>query len=75
MGTDLATQQCLVHCLHFVCTLLILLPGQVIEAGANAIVAGSAVFKAKSYRDGECQILLCCSQAGNPSLRDANVAF
>jgi pentose-5-phosphate-3-epimerase len=26
---------------------------QVIEAGANAIVAGSAVFKAKSYRDGE----------------------
>lgn len=26
---------------------------QVIEAGANAIVAGSAVFKAKSYKDGE----------------------
>ncbi len=26
---------------------------QVIEAGANAIVAGSAVFKAKSYRDGK----------------------
>jgi thiamine monophosphate synthase len=27
---------------------------KVIEAGANAIVAGSAVFKAPSYRDGEC---------------------
>jgi len=26
---------------------------KVIEAGANAIVAGSAVFKAPSYRDGE----------------------
>jgi len=26
---------------------------QVIEAGANAIVAGSAVFKAPSYKDGE----------------------
>jgi len=25
----------------------------VIEAGANAIVAGSAVFKAPSYKDGE----------------------
>jgi pentose-5-phosphate-3-epimerase len=28
---------------------------KVIEAGANAIVAGSAVFKAPSYRDGEWQ--------------------
>jgi hypothetical protein len=27
---------------------------QVIEAGANALVAGNAVFKAKSYKDGEC---------------------
>lgn len=26
---------------------------KVIEAGANAIVAGSAVFKAPSYRDGK----------------------
>ena len=28
-----------------------LLPSQVIDAGANALVAGSAVFKTKSYRD------------------------
>ena len=26
---------------------------QVIEAGANALVAGSAVFKAKDYKEGE----------------------
>ena len=31
---------------------------QVIEAGANAIVAGSAVFKAPSYKDGE---FPCCT--------------
>jgi ribulose-phosphate 3-epimerase len=31
---------------------------KVIEAGANAIVAGSAVFKAPSYRDGEWQLQL-----------------
>lgn len=30
---------------------------QVIEAGANALVAGNAVFKAKSYKDGECSVL------------------
>ena len=29
----------------------VLLSSQVIDAGANALVAGSAVFKAKSYRD------------------------
>ena len=28
-------------------------PDQVIEAGANALVAGSAVFKAKDYKEGE----------------------
>lgn len=33
---------------------------QVIEAGANAIVAGSAVFKAKSYKDGECMGTQAC---------------
>jgi len=27
---------------------------QVIEAGANALVAGSAVFGAKDYKEGEC---------------------
>lgn len=31
-----------------------------IEAGANAIVAGSAVFKAKSYKDGEWLWLAQC---------------
>eukprot|EP00983_Pelagomonas_calceolata_P000142 4278-Pelagomonas_calceolata.AAC.11 len=30
---------------------------KVIEAGANAIVAGSAVFKAPNYKDGECFVL------------------
>jgi hypothetical protein len=37
---------CALHALLHIST-------QVIEAGANAIVAGSAVFKAKSYKDGE----------------------
>ncbi len=38
---------------------------QVIDAGANAIVAGSAVFKAKSYRDGEPVSSRCfCIPAG-----------
>lgn len=32
---------------------------KVIEAGANAIVAGSAVFKAPSYRDGEWGVCVC----------------
>ena len=39
-----------------------------IEAGANALVAGSAVFGAKDYKEGKCpiysDILRCCFLGG-----------